>query len=111
MQGHFIQVYKSTPDRRRVMFVWLYNSRLKVEPLSLVAFCIFHPGTKEYHSYLFTEAYNFDLRRELSSFINHVSDYQEFSRIAKLSQDRFCALLKTCNFPEFDIDSESFKLW
>lgn len=111
MQGNFIHLYRSTPDRRRVLFIWLYNSRLKVEPLSLAAFCVYHPGTKEYHSYLFTEAYNFDLRRELSSFVNHVCDYAEFSRIAKVSQDRFCALLKTCNFPEFDVDTESFRLW
>lgn len=111
MQGNFIRLYKATPDRRRVAFIWLYNSRLKFEPLSLAAFCVYNPATKEYHSYLFTEAYNYDLNRELSSFLNHVCDYAEFSRIAKVSQDRFCALLKLCNFPEFDINTESFKLW
>lgn len=101
MEGKFIRVYRLTPDRRRVMFVWRYNPRLTVEPLSLAAFCVFNPGTHEYASYLFTEAYRFDLRKELSSFVNHVCDYAEFSRVAKVSCDSFCDLLKRVNFPEF----------
>lgn len=104
MEGKFIRVYRSTPDRRRVMFVWLYNPRLTIEPLSLVAFCVYNPGTSEYSSYLFTESYRYDLRRELSSFVNHVCDYAEFSRNAKVSQDIFYSLLSRCNFPEFTED-------
>ena len=106
MEGNFIRVYRSTPDRRRVLFVWLYNPRLKIEPLSLSAFCVYNPGTNEYSSYIFTESYRYDLRRELSSFVNHVSSFEEFSKVAKLSQDRFFTLLKTVNIPEFDIDIE-----
>lgn len=100
--ANFIRVYRSTADRRRVMFLWTYNSRLKLEPLSLAAFCVFNPGTSEYQSYLFTESYNCDIRRELSSFVTHASSFEEFSKIAKLSQDSFCSLLKTINVPEFD---------
>lgn len=99
---NYIRVYRSTPDRRRVMFVWLYNSRLKLDPLSLAAFCVYNPGTSEYQSFLFTESYNFDIRRELSSFINHVCSYEEFSKIAKSSINSFCSLLKMLNIPEFD---------
>ena len=107
MEGNFIRVYRSTPDRRRVLFVWLYNGRLKIEPLSLSAFCVYNPGTNEYASYIFTESYRYDLRRELSSFVNHVCSYEEFSKISKLSQDQFCALLKTINIPVYDnIDVE-----
>ena len=110
MADNFIRVYRSTPDRRRVLFVWRYNPRLKFEPLSLAAFCAYNPVTNEYQSYLFTEAFNYDLNRELSSFVNHVSSYDEFSKIAKISQDRFCSLLKTVNFPEYDFN-ETLRLW
>lgn len=102
MDDKFFRLYRSTPDRRRVMFVWRYSPRLKVEPLSLVAFCVFNPFTAEYSSFLFTESYKYDLRRELSSFVNHVCSYEQFSRVAKASADSFCSLLKRINFPEFD---------
>lgn len=101
MDGKFIRVYRLTPDRRRVMFVWKLSPRLKLEPLSLAAFCIFNPASSEYQSYLFTEAYNCDLRRELSSFVNHACAFEEFSHIAKLSMDSFIAICKELNFPEF----------
>lgn len=101
MEGKFIRVYRSTPDRRRVMFLWKLSPRLKLEPLSLVGFCVFSPATGEYSSFLFTEAYNCDLRRELSSFVNSVCSYEEFSHIAKLSMDTFCSIVKELNFPEF----------
>lgn len=110
MADNFIRVYRSTPDHRRVLFVWRFNPRLKIEPLSLAAFCSFNPATNESQSYLFTESFNLDLNRELSSFMNHVCSYSEFSKIAKASQDRFCALLKSVTFPECDFN-ETPRLW
>lgn len=104
MQGNLIRVYASTPDRRRVLFLYRFNSRLKVEPLALTGFCVYNPLTNEFQNYVFSDTYQVDVRRELSSFVSHVSSYEKFSLLARLSREAFYSLLQTINMKDFNTE-------
>lgn len=104
-KGKFFNVYRMSPSGRLYCLVFHLNPRLKIEPLSLLAFAYHHPQTFERGSFCFSEAWKDETKYQLSLFYSFTRDkrftMEEYRKYCSFSLQTLFHHLKDFDFTDF----------